>query len=166
MAMIPCSDPKGPWATLLDWDLHATDDGETHTPFRHHVRPGRKKRHTSKGGFPQFLHLALELQQHIISFCDGATLWQLMCVSSTRDEAKKLFWSDSTARYHIWGWWLLAGGFPGHTYDDLEALGRMQYIEVDFDIVRSILNSGWEDGSNYGIEDPPEGYAEQQIARF
>ena len=170
--MKPCIVPKGPWITSLNWGLHATVDGETRTPFHHHIQAGQEQTDdSSNGGFSRFPHLALELQQLILSFCDGATLWQLMRVSSTtRDECKKLFWSEPSTRYYVRGWWLLAGGYPGHTHDDLDALARMQYIEVDFDGVSSILGSGWEDGvlkfSSNSAEDLPRNHMEQQMARF
>ncbi|KAJ4362588.1 hypothetical protein N0V83_010682 [Neocucurbitaria cava] len=88
--------------------------------------------------------------QYILSFCDPSTLFQLMHVSfTTRQEAKKLFWSDPTTRYIVDGQWLLAGGHPRHTNHDLEALTHMQYIEVDFTFGASVFVTEWEDGRYY-----------------
>jgi hypothetical protein len=123
------------------------------------------------GSFTQFLQLFLELQQHILSFCESATLFQLMRVSSTtREEAKKLFWSEPTTRYYIHGFWLLTGGYTGHTTDDVEALALMQRIEIDFECLPSILFTAWEDGDLQWLDKDREGlpsdYSEQQVAKF
>jgi hypothetical protein len=145
--MAPRIVPKGPWDTTLNWELCATIDGEIRTHFRNHVRPGPRSLHTSISSFSRFLHLPVELQQHILSFCDGTTLFQLMRASSaTRTEAVKLFWSEPNTRYFIAGFWLFAGGFSGYTYANLEALKCVQHIQVDFDSSPSILWTGWEDG--------------------
>jgi hypothetical protein len=162
---------NGPWTLPLDRDILATHYGEVRRTFRHHVRPTRRQIHPLLGSFTQFLQLPLELQQHILSFCDSATLFQLMHVSSTtRDEAKKLFWSEPTTRYYIRGFWPLAGGYIGHTSDDVEALALMQHIEIDFRGMPSILFAGWDDGELEWVDpdrkDIPNDSVDQVIAMF
>ncbi|KAH7392541.1 hypothetical protein BKA66DRAFT_457724 [Pyrenochaeta sp. MPI-SDFR-AT-0127] len=140
----------GPWSTSLNWDLRATRFGEMRLPFRQYVHSGQNERHPSDDEFHRFLQLPTELQQYIVSFCDPATLFQLMHVSfTTRQKAKKLFWSDPTTRYIIDGQWLLAGGHPRHTNDNLEALTHMQYIEVDFSFYGSVFVMEWKEGGYY-----------------
>jgi hypothetical protein len=140
----------GPFSTSFDWDLRATQFGETRLPFCHHIHSGQKETRSSEDIFHRFLQLPTEIQQYILAFCDPATLFQLMHVSFTMcQEAQKLFWSDPTTRYIIDGQWLLAGGHPRHTNDDLEALAHMQYIEVDFYGYRSSFVEEWRDGGYY-----------------
>ncbi|KAH8701255.1 hypothetical protein GQ44DRAFT_632233 [Phaeosphaeriaceae sp. PMI808] len=140
----------GPWSTSPNWDLRATESGDMYLPFRHHIHSGQNERRPSDDEFHKFLQLPTELQQYILSFCDPATLFQLMHVSSTtREEAKKLFWSDPTTRYIIDGQWLFAGGHPRHTNSDLEALTHMQYIEVDFCSYGSVFIEEWREGGYY-----------------
>jgi hypothetical protein len=135
-----------PWITALGWNLRATDRGDTHLPFCHHVCKGQiEARPDTK--FLSFPLLPTELQLHIISLCEAPTLFQLMSVSRTTREAKKLFWSDPATRYMIDGHWLLAGGHPRYTDGDLEALKCMQHIEVTFDhSLGSIFILEWERG--------------------
>lgn len=138
------------WSISLNWDLRATRSSETRLPFRHHIRSGQNETRPPDDEFHGFLQLPTELQQYILSFCDPATLFQLMHVSlTTRQEAKKLFWSDPTTRYIIDGQWLLAGGHPRHTNDDLEAMTHMQYIEVGFSSYGSVFVTEWEEGGYF-----------------
>ncbi|KAH7409998.1 hypothetical protein DE146DRAFT_333147 [Phaeosphaeria sp. MPI-PUGE-AT-0046c] len=140
----------GPWSTSCDWNLRATQDGETRIPFRYHVRPVQNETYAMKGGFHRFLQLPAELQKHVLALCDSATLFQLMQTSySTRQEAKKLFWSDPTSRYIVDGQWLQAGGHPRHTNYDLEALAHMHYIEVSFIDYTSNFIKEWREGEYY-----------------
>jgi hypothetical protein len=62
---------------------------------------------------------------------------------TTREEAKKLFWSDPSTPYLINGQWLLFGGHPRNTDDDVEVLTYMQHIEVDFCTFGSIFILEW-----------------------
>lgn len=74
-----------------------------------------------------------------------------MHVSSTvRDEAKKLFWSESTTRYHIYGYWLFSGGYPAHACHDSESLAYMQYIEVDSTLTPRHRSVGGKEASSDG----------------
>ena len=123
--------PKGPWTTSLNWNTLATPDREIRSTFHHHVQLGESCQQGSS--FPQFMRLPVELQHHILGFCDDATLFALMHASSnTRDVARKLFWSAPDTRYLIEGEWLLEGGFIGFTLRNVEALACMTHIEVDF----------------------------------
>ncbi|KAH7092216.1 hypothetical protein FB567DRAFT_463231 [Paraphoma chrysanthemicola] len=136
-----------PWSTSFDWNLRATQLGETRLPFRYHIHNRQKETQISDDEFHRFLQLPIEIQQYILTFCNAATLFQLMHVSFTmRQEAKKLFWSDPTSRYVVDGQWLLAGGHPRLTNDDLEALTHIQYVEVDFFIYRSSFVEEWTEG--------------------
>ncbi|KAH6875637.1 hypothetical protein BKA58DRAFT_380191 [Alternaria rosae] len=157
--------PQGPWITKLDWDLYATHDGEIHVPFRHHVQP--RDMHQPTKNFRRFLQLPTELQIAIFSHCDSAVLFQLMHVSSrTRKEAKKLFWSCPDAWFQIDGRWLLAGGFSGHTYNDLDFLACARQIEVDFNGCGPLTHNAWEDGIQQYAKRPPDHIRDQQIYRF
>lgn len=123
--------PTGPWTDPLNLDLHATFLGEPLIPFRFYVQP--RLAHRKSDTFEQFTRLPLELQYRVFRFCDSSTLFQLMHVSSTtRNEAKKLFWSSPEIWYTIEGPWLAEGGFPVDTLVSLDALTCMKYIDVDF----------------------------------
>jgi hypothetical protein len=156
---------KGPWTGPLNWDLYATHIGETRIPFHLHVQ--LKETHQPAGDFPQFIHLPLELQLDIFRFCDSTTLFQLMRVSSaTRKEAKKLFWSDPEPWYHIYGDWLLAGGYSGHTLNSIDALACMNQIEVDFGGTEPLFCNAWVDGVQQYAKGPPDDVKDQQIQNF
>ncbi|KAI8930526.1 hypothetical protein NX059_012128 [Plenodomus lindquistii] len=157
--------PQGPWTTELDWNLHATHDGETCTPFHLYVRP--RAVHQLARDFPQFSRLPAELQIAIFRHCDSAVLFQLMRVSSkTRREAEKLFWSRHDAWVKIDGTWLLAGGFSGHTYDAIDFLARVRQVEVDFDGSGPLSHNAWVDGVQQYAKRPPDHIRDQQIHRF
>ncbi|KAH7063993.1 hypothetical protein BKA63DRAFT_175916 [Paraphoma chrysanthemicola] len=122
---------KIPQLAPLSWDIYATIYGEPRMPFTLHVQPERLFYSTRT--FPLFPNLPIELQLHIIQFCNCATLFQLMQVcTTTRKEAQKLFWSDPEIWNVIGGTWLLSGGFTSDTCYDIDALGNLQQIEVDF----------------------------------
>lgn len=137
VSQLPFTDP-------LNWNLYATHWGETHIPFHDYVRP--KQTCQLEVPFAQFTQLPRELQLRILRFCNSATLFQLMHVSSaTRDEARKLFWANPGSRYVIRGRWLLAGGFSGDTLDDVGALAFIKHVEVDFDAEGLPLYNIWDD---------------------
>jgi hypothetical protein len=157
--------PQGPWTNKLDWDLHATHDGETYVPFRLYVQP--RDMHQPARNFLRFLQLPAELQIAIFRYCDSAVLFQLMRVSSgTRKEAEKLFWSCPDAWYQIHGSWLLAGGFSGHTYNALDFLARARQIEVEFGGLGPLSHNAWEDGVRQYAKRPPGPIRDQQIYNF
>jgi hypothetical protein len=82
--------------------------------------------------FPQFSLLPTELQFYILSFCSPRILFQVMRVSSPlRLEASKLFWAHSEAYFLVSAQWLVDGGYPGSTYDDLSFLRHVQNIFVE-----------------------------------
>lgn len=139
--------------------------GETYVAFRDHVHT--ELAHQPNRGFPQFLQLAMELQLHILSFCDSATLFQLMHASSTtRGEARKLFWSDPNTRYLIKGTWLFSGGFSGHTLNAVDALLCMQHIQVHFGTVHALHDNAWEDGVRQRVGEPTPDVSEKRIRDF
>jgi hypothetical protein len=157
--------PQGPWTRKLDWDLHATHNGEIRVPFRLYVQP--RDMHQLARNFLHFLRLPAELQIAVFCHCDSAELFQLMRVSSgARREAEKLFWSCSDAWYHIDGSWLLAGGFSGHTYDALDFLARAKKIEVEFGGLGPLTHNAWEDGIQQYAKRPPAHIRDQQIYNF
>ncbi|KAH4846879.1 hypothetical protein HBH75_169250 [Parastagonospora nodorum] len=161
---------NGPLTPCIDWNLLATVYGGTRRAFCHHVRAEQPGTVASNDRFPYFLRLPLELQRHILTFCDSASLFQLMHVSATvRDEAKKLFWSESTTRYHVYGYWLFSGGHPAHSCHDPESLAYMRYIEVDFNPYTPPTFSGWEGGQlGWLLQSKrlPSGYVAEQFAKF
>jgi hypothetical protein len=135
-----CIVPQSPGPGPIDWHLHVTDLGEKCIPFARYVRPEPTCRVDSI--FPDFDRLPIEVQFHVLSFCDSATLFQLMQTSATlRCEAKKLFWSDSDAWYYTDGSWLAAGGFQGKSFDDVNFLRQPQQIEIGFDNVQGLMTS-------------------------
>jgi hypothetical protein len=141
--------------TSLNWNLRATRHGDSRLLFGHYTDPTQNHQ-LPNVIFHKFLHLPCELQQHMMSFCDPATLFQLMQVSfAAREEAKKLFWSVPETRFLIDGQWVLAGGHPRHTDNDLEALTHMQHIEVNFASFGSMFVREWADGGDFGYI--PEG---------
>ncbi|KAH3994944.1 hypothetical protein HBI56_164580 [Parastagonospora nodorum] len=161
---------NGPLTPCIDWNLLATVYGGTRRAFCHHVRAEQPGIVASNARFPHFLRLPLELQRHIFTFCDSASLFQLMHVSSpVRDEAQKLFWSKSTTRYHVYGYWLFSGGHPAYSCHDPESLAYMQYIEVDFDPYTPPTFSGW-DGRKLRYllesENVSSGYVDKKFAEF
>jgi hypothetical protein len=131
---------KSPWTRPLNWNLHATFEGEPQIPFSLYIQlePTR----SSCPALPKFRTLPTELQLRILHFCDSPTLFQLMQVSSAmRIEAKKIFWSFPEAWYWIKGGWLLAGGLPGHAHHAIDFLDHVEQVEVDFED----MDSFWED---------------------
>ena len=64
--------------------------------------------------------------------------------STTRSEAKTLFWPNKEAVYRIDGEWLLAGGFTGHTCSAVDFLRDVQQVEVHFRSTSSLLYK-WSD---------------------
>jgi hypothetical protein len=157
--------PQGPWTTELNWNLHATHDGETCVPFRLHLQ--QRGVHPPAGKFPQFLQLPAELQIAVFRCCDSAVLFQLMRVSSkTRREAEKLFWSYPDSWFQIDGTWLLAGGFSGHTYNAIDFLARIEQIEVQFGGLGPLSHNAWEDGVRQYAKRPPDHIRDQQINKF
>ncbi|KAF2278350.1 uncharacterized protein EI97DRAFT_414808 [Westerdykella ornata] len=155
----PCTDP-------LNWNLYADFSGEMYIPFHDYVQPEQTCQVDVP--FPQFLRLPRELQLRILRSCSSATLFQLMHVSSaTRDEARKLFWSDPGARYVVDGAWLQAGGFSGHTVDDVAALALMKHVEVDFGTGGPFVRRAWDDGEpQYGRRPSPADAAERMADAF
>lgn len=124
---------EGPWTKPLNWNLHTTLDGEVITPFPFYVQPEATSC-PSGARFPQFLELPAELQLHVFRFCDAATLFQLMRVSSTiRAEASKLFWSYPDAWYYVESHWLFSGGFAGHAHHAIDFPPYVRQLEVGFD---------------------------------
>jgi hypothetical protein len=157
--------PRGSWTTELDWNLHATHDGEIHVPFQFYVRP--RDGHQRAESFLQFLQLPAELQIAIFHHCDSAVLFQLMRVSSkTRREAEKLFWSCPDSWVQIDGPWLLAGGFSGHTYNAIDFLARVKQVEVQFGGLGPLSHNAWEDGVRQYAKRPPDHIRDQQINKF
>lgn len=153
----------GPWSTSFDGNLRANHYGETRLPFRHHVRSAHRDTCPRNDGFSKYLQLPVELQRHVLSFCDPASLFQLMHASySTRQEAQKLFWADPTSRYVIDGEWLLTGGHPRHTNHNLDALIHMQYIEVTFHEWSCGFFQNWRERQSYFDEIQ----SEEKIAVF
>ncbi|KAH7396094.1 hypothetical protein BKA66DRAFT_566603 [Pyrenochaeta sp. MPI-SDFR-AT-0127] len=154
----PCTDP-------LNWNLYASFPGETYVPFQEHVQPEQTCQ--LEAFFPQFLQLPTELQLRILGFCNSATLFQLMHVSSAvRDEARKLFWSDPGSRYVVHGAWLQAGGFSGHTLYAIDALAQMKHIEVNFGSGGPFKHNSWGDGKLKWTRVPTTEVAERQADAF
>jgi hypothetical protein len=109
-------------------------------PFGHHVQasPHQSVATFAASAFPQFALLPIELQHHVLSFCDSATLFQLMRVGLTRSEAEKRFWADPTAFYCLSGSWVFQGGYAGEAFHDLDFLARVERLNVWFDDDRMI----------------------------
>lgn len=143
----------GPWSTSRDWNLRATQGGETRLPFRFHVRQTHTVDRSTQDEFTKFAQLPVELQVHIMSFCDTATLWRLMRTSySTREQALKMFWSDPTFRYVINGQRLFAGGHARDANYSLEALAHIRYLEVGFLDFTTNLLFGWDENEYHTSE--------------
>ena len=125
----------GPWNEPLDFNLHVNWEGEPRIPFAIYVKPKsiHSKPHSACANFPQFRLLPVELQRHVIYFCDGPTLFQLMQIPVTRHEAKKLFWSDSRTWYCVDGLWLRRGGYTGGTDYDLRFLTYAEHVNICYD---------------------------------
>jgi hypothetical protein len=120
----------------LDWNLHTTQSWEKRIPFASYVQPSTAPNWLLQqaSAVPQFSTLPVELQFRILSFCCAPTLFQIMHVSSTlRTEASKLFWSKSNAYFHVSGYWLLSGGYPGDSCWDLSFLLQVQNVEIEYD---------------------------------
>jgi hypothetical protein len=145
---VPVNHIRGPAPRLRSWDLPLdlnvyadTDISELRVPFGHHVQvspPHHSVATSAASAFPQFASLPIELQHHVLSFCDSATLFQLMRVGSTRSEAEKRFWADPTAFYCVDGSWVLQGGYTGETFYDLDPLARVERVNVWFDDDRMV----------------------------
>lgn len=122
---------EGNWQRPLDFSLHSTRQGELSVPFPRHVR--RFDPAASNASFRHFAKLPVELQLRIFHFCDPATVFRLMHTSHyMRTEAKKLFFSDPEAWYHVDAGWLLRGGYAAHTEYNLEFLACVERLNVDF----------------------------------
>lgn len=124
----------GPWDKPLNSDLHINWEGEPQIPFALYVQlRSVLETHMACTPFPQFCLLPVELQRHILFFCDAPTLFQLMqSSSSTRHEAKKLFWSNPDTWYCIDGCWLHHGGYAGTTFEDLSSLIDVRRVNICF----------------------------------
>jgi hypothetical protein len=153
---VPVNYLRGPTPRLPSWDLPLdlnvyadTDISELRVPFGHHVQaspPHHPVATSAASAFPQFPLLPVELQHHVLSFCDSATLFQLMRVKLTRTEAEKRFWADPTAFYCVNGFWVLQGGYAGETFYDLDSLARVERVNVWFDGDRMME---WFYGQNF-----------------
>jgi hypothetical protein len=129
---------------LLDWGRFTTAEHETCVPFARYVQP-KTTGIVGATSFLPFLRLPRELQLRVIHCCDQASLFHLMHLSSvTRYEAKKLFWSDQVTWYRVDGEWLLAGGFPGHTFNAVGFLANVQQVEIHFPSMTSFTYD-WTD---------------------
>ena len=122
----------GPWDKPLDFNLHINYEGEPRIPFALYVKPDPVGSNLACSTFPQFCLLPVELQRHVLYFCDGPTLFQLMHISVTRPEAKKLFWSDPHTWYYLDGGWLRYGGQTGETFYDLSFLVDVERVNICF----------------------------------
>jgi hypothetical protein len=130
--------------TPLNWDLCATADGETYTPFALYVRPATAC--LPHAIFTPFTRLPLELQLRILAFCDSASLFQLMHVSHVlRGEARKLSWSAPDAWYRVDARFLLSGGLSGGQDYATNFFASIAQLEVDFPQM-SDLGAIWDDG--------------------
>ena len=119
------------WKKPLDFNVHLSWNGEPHVPFALSVQPEPTSAASASSAFPQFSLLPAELQLEILNFCDRPTLFQLMQISHTRPEAKKLFWSYPDAWYLVDGRWLHEGGFTSDWYFDANCLAHTEQLEVD-----------------------------------
>ncbi|KAF2125288.1 hypothetical protein P153DRAFT_434383 [Dothidotthia symphoricarpi CBS 119687] len=132
-----------PWKKPLDWSLNTTNRGEPSVLFSRSVQAESTSTSVSCNPIPFFISLPVELQLRIIHFCDRATLFQLMHVSSgIRAEAAKLFWSQPDAWYRFEASWLLLGGFPGTNHYNFNFLPYVQRVEVVFEDVAN-LSCSW-----------------------
>jgi hypothetical protein len=123
---------KGNWKRPLDLSIPCTLQGELLVPFSRYIGPLNST--TSKTSFTQYSQLPVELQLRILHFCDQPSLFQLMHTSrDARSEAKKLFFSHPDTWYHVKSFWLLSGGYAGHTIHDLDFLACAEQVYVDFD---------------------------------
>ncbi|KAF2175416.1 hypothetical protein K469DRAFT_756261 [Zopfia rhizophila CBS 207.26] len=130
--------PKSPWTRPLNWNLHVDFKFEPRIPFPFYIQPEPIR--LPGPTFTQFCRLPTELQQRVLYFCDGPTLFQLMRVSSaTRAEAENLFWSSPDAWYYVDAYWLFAGGFPGLTHYTLDFLAHVEQVEVDVSEIELFL---------------------------
>jgi hypothetical protein len=137
---MPRSSPRGltprlpSWTSPPDPNLYATSQGELRVPFALHVAASaRRPSPASATTFPQFSYLPIELQHHVLSFCNSATLYQLTRVAHTRAEASKRFWGCDRALYCISGAWIRDGGYVGETFHDVDFLARVERVNVWFD---------------------------------
>lgn len=132
--MWDCTARPGPWSRPLNFDLHVNWRGEPRVPFALYTKPDPIR--TSRmacTSFPQFRSLPTELQRHVLHFCDEPTLYQLMQISVTRHEAKKVFWSNSNTWYCVDGGWLRYGAYTGETYRDLSFLAHVELVNISYD---------------------------------
>jgi hypothetical protein len=153
---VPVNYIRGPAPRLPSWDLPLdlnvyvdTEISELRVPFGHHVQaspPHHPVATSATSTFPQFALLPVELQHRVLSFCDSATLFQLMRVGFTRTEAEKRFWADPTAFYCLNGFWVCQGGYASEAFHDLDFLARVQRVNVWFDDDRM---TEWIDGQEY-----------------
>jgi hypothetical protein len=130
--------PRPPWAQPLDWDMVSNTDYEKRIFFSAYVKQPETKSSSppSSTSFIHFQRLPAELQLRILAYCPVPTLWQLMRASSMlRTESSKLFWAHPDASFLVSLNWLLRGGYPGHTHNDLSFLRYAQNVEVEDDYV-------------------------------
>jgi hypothetical protein len=158
--------PGGHWSGSLDGNIEASGYGELRIPFALSCQANPVCQ-SAPPSLP-FLTFCRELQLHILSFCDSATLFQLMQVcSATRYDAQKLFWSDPDIWYLVKGTWFLSGGFAGYTYNAIDALAYMQQIEVDFGVQEPFPQvDGEESGVSMGCGKYSAQDRQQQIQDF
>lgn len=116
----------------VDERLYVTIAGEERVPFSNYVRSTPSTINTLLS-FRYFSILPTELQAYILTFCPGNVLFSVMQVSSTlRAEASKLFWAKSDTYFLVDADWLLRGGYPGYTHDDISFLAAVENIQVDY----------------------------------
>jgi hypothetical protein len=157
--------PRNSWTSPIFWEMEATEYGDLQIPFTQHVclAPTRP----SNSSFPSFLKLPLELQRHIVSFCDSSTLFQLTQVCLfLRKEALDLFWSDPTVWYIINGHWILAGCHTGHTNYSVDALKHIKQVVVRFDVRDPLSHGLWHNGNHVFLEDVTEEHRNTCIRTF
>jgi hypothetical protein len=124
----------GNWKQPIEaniFGIEATWLGELRIPFACHVRPTILTAPLNVS-FPQFAQLPIELQIHVLRFCDKPTRFRPMQTSHfIRTKATKLFFADSEAWYCIEGFWLEAGGNPSDGLHARDFLPSIQQVHVD-----------------------------------
>ncbi|KAF1962013.1 hypothetical protein CC80DRAFT_589468 [Byssothecium circinans] len=153
--------PKGFWQRPLNFDLHATTNGELRIPFARYIRPSESTC-SPDAAFPQFSNLPVELQLRVLQSCDSPTLSQLMQTSSfLRTEAKKLLFSDPEVWYCVDAKWLLEGGYPGDALHDMTFLAYVQRLDIHF---HPMSHRTWMDAEVVDTWDLYDFYGEKAVA--
>lgn len=135
--------PAELWTNPLRLKLHTTCYGEFYIPFANHVQQAPTG--SSLCPVPPQHQLPKELMLRILFFCDSATLYRFMQVSSMyREEAKKLFWSDPTILYHVSGCWLLSGAFSGHSQYAADFFAHVERLDIEFNSMEEVWTP-WDD---------------------